>query len=98
MLWSLAPWEYAALREVYAGHKQRETDMFAALMTVLHRAWFQGSFTPEQFGGSPARAATIEDVVGRQPWQHKQSAIRSHLRAISPEVIERNRQRMLNGG
>jgi len=79
VLWTLAPWEYAALREVYADHVQRQTDMFAALMTVLHRAHFQGTFTPEQFGGSKPRPATIEDIVGRQTWQEKQAIFRSML-------------------
>jgi hypothetical protein len=83
---------------VWHANRQREVDMFAGLMTVLHRAWFQGKFEPQMFGGSAPGPARPEDVFGRQTWQEKRSIIRSHFRALDPKVIEKNRQRLANGG
>jgi hypothetical protein len=78
LLWTLTPTEYRALCEIRSAHLQRQTDMFACLMTVLHRAHFQGSFEPSMFGASrPAQ----ESVFGTQDVATKKAAFRSGLRA-----------------
>ena len=61
-------------------HRQFFRNMYASLMTVLSRAHFQGSFSPEQFGGTRPGPVRIEDYF-TQTVEQKKSNLRTMLRA-----------------